>query len=153
MLRVQRNQLGSSSLPPAHADGAEQRTPLVRFATRYRLIGSAELAACVRVTEIADDGSRDINPVGELMFRALPFCLGASPSGGRFEGRTSVPAHKRNPPQKALAFSPARHRRGRLLSSLTLPPPITVSSGCKAAMNSSTNVDHMTPPLLFTVAL
>src|SRR6516162_4384231 len=55
--------------------------PPVRFATRYRLIGSAELAACVRITEIANDGSRDINPVGELMFRALPFLFGASPSG------------------------------------------------------------------------
>src|SRR6516165_4016693 len=109
MLRVQRNQLGSSSLPPAHADGAEQRTPPVRFATRYRLIGPAELAACVRVTEIANDGSRDINPVG-VMFRALPFLLERARPGGRFDGRTSVRAHKRNPPQKALAFSPARHR-------------------------------------------
>ena len=53
----------------------------MRFATRYRLIGPAELAACVRVTEIANDGSRDINPVGELMFRALPFLFGASSSG------------------------------------------------------------------------
>ena len=52
----------------------------MRFATRYRLIGSAELAACVRITEIANDGSRDINPVG-VMFRALPFLFGASPSG------------------------------------------------------------------------
>jgi hypothetical protein len=79
MLRVQRNQLGSSSLPPAHADGAEQRTPPVRFATRYRLIGPAELAACVRVTEIANDGSRDINPVGELMFRSLTFFVWSEP--------------------------------------------------------------------------
>src|SRR6516162_10899289 len=129
MLRVQRNQLGSSSLPPAHADGAEQRTPA--GALCYSV-------PCVRVTEIADDGSRDINPVGELMFRALPFCLERARPGGRFDGRTSVPAHKRNPPQKALAFSPARHRRGSALSFLTLPPPITVSSGCKAAMKRST---------------
>src|SRR6516225_11331703 len=80
MLRVQRNQLGSSSLPPAHADGAEQRTPA--GALCYSVPpDSAELAACVRITEIANDGSRDINPVGELMFRALPFLFGASPSG------------------------------------------------------------------------
>src|SRR6516162_10815912 len=139
MLRVQRNQLGSSSLPPAHADGAEQRTPAGALCysvppDRLRRVGRV----LVRVMEIANDGSRDINPVGELMFRALPFLFGASRPGGRFDGRTSVPAHKRNPPQKALAFSPARHRRGSALSFLTLPPPITVSSGCKAAMKRST---------------
>jgi|SRR6516165_11894227 len=82
MLRVQRNQLGSSSLPPAHADGAEQRTPAGALCysvppDRLRRVGRV----LVRVMEIANDGSRDINPVGELMFRALPFLFGASPSG------------------------------------------------------------------------
>ena len=60
----------------------------MRYATRYRLIGSAELAACVRITEIANDGSRDINPVG-VMFRALPFLFGASPSGRQI-GRENI---------------------------------------------------------------
>src|SRR6516164_1553564 len=47
-------------------------------------------------------------------------------------------AHKRKPPRKALAFSPARHRAGRAPSFVTLPPPITVSSGRSAALRRST---------------
>src|SRR5262249_33610919 len=47
-------------------------------------------------------------------------------------------AHSRNPPRKALSLSPARERGGSAWSFLTLPPPITVSSGSSAAMKRPT---------------
>ena len=83
----------------------------MRFATRYRLIGSAELAACVRITEIANDGSRDINPVGELMFRALPFLFGASPSGPqiRWKNVGSRPQAKSATTAEAVAIIRDHH--------------------------------------------
>ena len=43
-------------------------------------------------------------------------------------------SHSRNPPQKAFSLSPAREWGGSASNSLTLPPPITVSSGSSAAM-------------------
>ena len=43
----------------------------------------------VHVTEIANDVSRVINPVGELMFQALRFLFGASPSGRQI-GRENI---------------------------------------------------------------
>ena len=43
----------------------------------------------VHVTEIANEGLRVINPVDELMFRALRFLFGASPSGPQI-GRKNV---------------------------------------------------------------
>src|SRR5262249_34285242 len=42
------------------------------------------------------------------------------------------------PPRKALALCPARQRGGNVSSFFTLPPPITVSSGCRAAVRRST---------------
>jgi hypothetical protein len=49
--------------------------------------------------------------------------------GGRSAGTTLPFAHKRNPPRKALTLSPGRDRGGSASSLLTLPPPITASSG------------------------
>jgi hypothetical protein len=43
----------------------------------------------VHVTEIANEVSRVINPVGELMFQALRFLFGASPSGRQI-GRENI---------------------------------------------------------------
>src|SRR5262249_3031842 len=45
-----------------------------------------------------------------------------------------VSCHRRNPPTKALALSPARHPGGSSCSFLTLPPPNTPSPGPRAAM-------------------
>src|SRR4029453_273446 len=42
--------------------------------------------------------------------------------GRRVDERTSVPAHKRSPPRKALAFSPARHRRGSAVAATRVAP-------------------------------
>src|SRR6516164_826693 len=109
-------------------------------ATEYRL---AKLRRAGRmlmpVTEIASDGSLVVNLVGESHVPSLTFfCLERARPGDRLDGRTSLPDHKRKPPRKALAFWPARHRRGSALSFLTLPPPITVSSGRRAALSRST---------------
>src|SRR6516164_1186197 len=152
MLRVQRNQLGSSSLPPAHADGAEQRTPPVRFATRYRLIGPAELAACVRVTEIANDGSRDINPVG-VMFRALPFLFGASPSGRqiRWQNIGSCPQAESSAKSVGIfARTTPLRQCVELLDVTSSDHRVIRLQGRHEALD---DVGHMTPPLLFTAAL
>src|SRR5262245_1851385 len=53
-------------------------------------------------------------------------------------GRARSSPHKRNPPRKALALSPARECGGSAWSFLTLPPPITVSSGSSAAIKRDT---------------
>src|SRR5262245_61421024 len=47
-------------------------------------------------------------------------------------------SQSRKPPIKASALSPARQPGGSSLSFLTLPPPITISSGCSAAISRST---------------
>src|SRR5262249_11696942 len=53
-------------------------------------------------------------------------------------GRARSSPHRRNPPRKALALSPARECGGSVWSFLTLPPPITVSSGSSAVMKRAT---------------
>src|SRR5262249_11439127 len=53
-------------------------------------------------------------------------------------GRAHSSPHRRNPPRKALALSPARECGGSIWSFLTLPPPITVSSGSSAVMKRAT---------------
>ena len=55
----------------------------------------------------------------------------------KFGGRTSGFAQSANPPRKALALSPLRQCGGGVWSLAALPPPITVSSGCNAAMRRS----------------
>ena len=125
----------------------------MRFATRYRLIGSAELAACVRITEIANDGSRDINPVGELMFRALPFLFGASPSGRQIRRQNigSCPQAKSaaksvgvfartTPPRQCIELFDVTSSDHRVIRPQGRREPLD-------------DVGHMTPPLLLTAAL
>jgi hypothetical protein len=78
--------------------------------------------------------------VGEMSPIVQPF---AAPSlnvqGRRLErvplcGSVRSSPHSRNPPRKALSLLPARDCGGSASSFLTLPPPITVSSGSSAAM-------------------
>src|SRR5262245_48838457 len=58
--------------------------------------------------------------------------------------------HRRNPPTKALALSPARQPGGSSCSLLTLPPPKTTYSGSRAAMRraitSATSCRHFFLP-------
>src|SRR6516162_5732828 len=127
--------------------------PPVRFATRYRLIGSAELAACVRVMEIANDGSRDINPVGELMFRALPFLFGASPSGRQIRRQNIGSCPQAESSAKSVGIfartTPPR-QCVELLDITSSDHRVIRLQGRHEALD---DVGHMTPPLLFTVAL
>src|SRR5262245_32710708 len=60
--------------------------------------------------------------------------FGASPGAGE----TVVSSHRRNPPQKALALSPARQCGGSVSSFFTLPPPSTVSPGSSAVISRAT---------------
>src|SRR5579859_4721973 len=46
--------------------------------------------------------------------------------------------HKRTPPRKAFALSPARLFGGNCFNLWTLPPPSTTSSGSKAVIRRST---------------
>ena len=59
-------------------------------------------------------------------------------------------SHRRKPPRKALALSPARQPGGNLSSWWTLPPPRTTSSGSSAATRrlttSSTSRRHCVRP-------
>ena len=47
-------------------------------------------------------------------------------------------SQSRNPPRNALLLSPARHPSGSFFNFLTLPPPITTSSGSSTAISRST---------------
>src|SRR5215471_15031705 len=75
-------------------------------------------------------GSRVFGVVVILQSRYPPARLAV---GGFFPCSQS-----RNPPTKALALSPARELAGILFSSLALPPPITTSSGSRAATRRAT---------------
>ena len=52
----------------------------------------------------------------------------------------AVHSQSRNPPVNALSLSPARVFGGSSLSFLTLPPPMTMSVGCKAPAKASTTL-------------
>ena len=85
MLRVQRNQLGSSSLPPAHADGAQERTPAGVLSTTSIQIALQQLSTrlislgrvLVRVTEMPT--TVRASSMGELMSPSLTFFVWSEP--------------------------------------------------------------------------
>src|SRR5262249_60797107 len=87
-----------------------------------------------------------------LYWHALPLLSGAHVYF--FQAVAASPArvscHRRNPPTKALALSPARHPGGSSCSFLTLPPPKTTYSGSRAAMRraitSATSCRHFFLP-------
>ena len=70
--------------------------------------------------------------------RALTSSDGLELGASRRGALRLAPSHRRNPPTKALALSPARQPGGSSFSFLTLPPPSTTSSGSSAALRRST---------------
>src|SRR5262245_16638903 len=69
---------------------------------------------------------------GGVLARRLRLLVTRDVSAWDLFAEADFSAHRRNPPRRALALSPARHPFGSFFSFLTLPPPSTTSSGSSA---------------------
>jgi hypothetical protein len=105
---------------------------------RYRIAESACACALARgcngAHHLLGTRKRSEGPCADLQSCRLEITDQGNPA----RRRAASFSHSRNPPRKAFALSPARQRGGSASSFLTLPPPITMSSGSSAAMKRAT---------------